>query len=276
MQPEDVPAAAQVACEALPVPAQFDDGGRIPWLERRTDYLRERDPAGAWVAEHDDEVIGMANAIVRDGVWGLSMLAVRPDRHARGAGKTLLHASLTHAKGTRGQLIMSSQDPKAMRIYARARFSLLPGVSLSGVLDRSAIPAGLKSRPTDDLEAIAPLGRLVRGAAYDPDDLALLASRGGDGPAAFTIEGRGFVLHERGRPNVLVADSDGIAGDLLWSALSCTPPGGSTDLDPVTGGQDWAVRIGLEAGLALTPSGPMFARGELGPLRPWLPSGTLL
>jgi hypothetical protein len=40
--------------------------------------------------------------------------------------------------------------------------------------------------------------------------------------------------------------------------------------------QEWAVRIGLAAGLALSLEGPVFTRGTLGPLRPWLPSGTLL
>ena len=275
MRPEDIPAAARVAYQALPVPeGSEEEDDRIPWLERRTSHLLERDPAGAWVAEQDGEIVGMANAIVRDGIWGLSLLAVRPDRHARGAGTTLLHASLTHGKGTRGQLIMSSQDPKAMRIYARARFDLLPSVSLSGIFDRTVIPGGLRARETEDLEAAAALGKLVRGGAYDPGDLALLLELAGSG--VFMIEGRGFVLHNAGRPNVLVADTAGVASDLLWSALSATPRGATIDISPLTAGQDWAIRIGLAGGLALTPDGPMFARGDLGPLRPWIPSGAIL
>ena len=274
MRPEDISVAARVAYEALPAPEGFGEEDRVPWFRRRTEHLLEHHPAGAWVAEDDGEIVGVANAIVRDGIWGLSMLAVRPDRHARGAGKTLLHAALTHAEGTRGQLIMSSQDPKAMRLYARARFDLLPAVALAGIVDRGAIPGRLRARETDDLEAVAALGTIVRGGAYDARDLALLMTLPGSG--VLTIEGRGFVLHQGGRPNVLVADTAGVATDLLWSALACTPAGATVDLDPVTGGQDWAVRAGLDAGLALTPSGPMFARGELGPLRPWLASGMLL
>jgi GNAT superfamily N-acetyltransferase len=274
LQPDDVPAAARVAFEALPVPDGFDHADRIPWLERRTGYLAERDPAGAWVAEEDGEIIGMTNAIVRDGIWGLSMMAVLPDRHARGTGTALLRAALTHAEGTRGQLIMSSQDPKAMRLYARAGFDLLPGISLAGVLDRTAIPAGLAARETEDLEAAAALGTMVRGGAYDPRDLALLLTLPASG--ALMIEGRGFVVHQGGRPNALVADSDDVATDLLWSALARTAPGGTVDVDPVTAGQDWAIRVGLDAGLAITPSGPLLKRGEFGPLRPWLASGTIL
>lgn len=274
LHPDDVPAAARVAFEALPVPEGFAHDDRIPWLERRTGYLAERDPAGAWVAEEGGEVIGMTNAIVRDGIWGLSMMAVLPDRHARGTGTQLLRAALTHAEGTRGQLIMSSQDPKAMRLYARAGFDLLPGVSLAGILDRSALPDGLAARETDDLEAAAALGAPVRGGAYDAQDLALLLTLPMSG--IFMVEGRGFALHQGGRPNLVVADSEAVATDLLWSALACTAPGGTVDIDPVTAGQDWAVRVGLDAGLALTPSGPMFKRGAFGPLRPWLASGTLL
>ena len=274
LHPDDVPAAARVAFEAMPVPENFSHDDRIPWLERRTGYLAERDPGGAWVAEDDGEIVGMTNAIVRDGIWGLSMMAVLPDLQARGTGTKLLRAALTHAEGTRGQLIMSSQNPKAMRLYARAGFDLLPGISLAGILDRSALPTGLAARETDDLEAAAALGTPVRGGAYDPRDLVLLLTLPDSG--IFMVEGRGVVLHQGGRPSLLVADSEEVATDLLWSALACTAPGGTVEIDPVTAGQDWAVRAGLDAGLALTPSGPMFTRGDLGPLRPWLASGTLL
>src|SRR5687768_10635216 len=37
------------------------------------------DPGGCWVAEHDGGLAGCALAILRDGLWGLSLLAVRPD-----------------------------------------------------------------------------------------------------------------------------------------------------------------------------------------------------
>ena len=47
-------------------------------------------------------------------------------------------------------------------------------------------------------------------------------------------------------------------------------------VDLMTSGQDWAVRTCLDARLALSADGPLFTRGELGPLRPWLPSGALL
>ena len=47
-------------------------------------------------------------------------------------------------------------------------------------------------------------------------------------------------------------------------------------IDFITQGNDWAVALALDAGLSLTPDGPTFVRGELGPLAPYLPSGAYL
>jgi GNAT superfamily N-acetyltransferase len=54
------------------------------------------DPGGAWVAERDGEVVGCALAIVREGVWGLSLLVVRPDAQSSGAGRELLARSFAY------------------------------------------------------------------------------------------------------------------------------------------------------------------------------------
>jgi len=77
-------------------------------------------------------------------------------------------------------------------------------------------------------------------------------------------------------PALLLARDDQTAADLLWSCLAEAPPGGSVDVDFIAAGQDWAIATVLEAGLALSPYGPLFTRGDLGPLRPFLPSGGFL
>ena len=270
----DVPAAAAVAEEALPIPPEFDDGGRTAWLRARTEHLLRTDPEGAFVAEDDGAVAGIALAVVRDGVWGLSLMAVRPQLHARGTGRRLLEATLGHAAAARGAIIASSTDPRAMRMYARAGFDLRPCVALAGLLDHDAAPAGLRARPSDDLEHAAALARPVRGGAYDARDLALLS--GGDERELLLVPDRGFAIHLRGSPIVLAAADDGTATDLLWSCFAAAPRGGTVHADFITAGQDWAVRTGLAAGLVLSPDGPLYTRGELGPLRPWLPSGAIL
>ena len=42
-------------------------------------------------------------------------------------------------------------------------------------------------------------------------------------------------------------------------------------VDFIAGGNDWAVQVALAAGLELSPEGPLFTRGELGPMAPYLP-----
>jgi len=272
----DVPAAAAVAGAALPVPPEFERPTDRAWRERRIAHLGATDPQGAWVAEDEGVVRGIALALVRDGIWGLSLLAVDPAHHARGTGTRLLEATLTHDPGVRAGIIASSTDPKAMRMYARAGFDLRPCVSAAGIADRAAIPAGLRSAPSDDLEAAAALGRDVRGGAYGPGDLAMILDAE-PGTEIKAVPGRGFVLHDAdGSPALLCARDDEAAADLLWSALAAGTRGASVHLDFLTAGQDWAIAVALEAGLALSPEGPLLTRGALGPLRPWLPSGSLL
>lgn len=271
--PDDAPAAAATAVAALPEAPDLP-GGRDAWTEARIAHLQRTDPGGAWVAEDEDGVAGVALALVRDGIWGLSLMAVRPALHGHGLGGRLLRAVLAHGDGGRGALIASSADPRAMRIYAGAGFALRPCVALAGMLDRAALPAGLRSAPSDDVEQAAALAAPVRGGAYDPADLELL--RDGPNRELLLMDGRGFAVHASGGPMVLAAADEAAATDLLWSCLGAGPPGGTLHVEFLTAGQDWAVRAGLAAGLALSPEGPLFTRGALGPLRPWLPSGTLL
>jgi Acetyltransferase (GNAT) family len=199
---------------------------------------------------------------------------MRPSHQARGAGTRLLEATLDHARDARGGLIVSSTDPRAMRAYARAGFDLRPCVTLAGLLERDAIPAGLRATPSDDVEQAAALATPVRGGAYDPADLQFYLDR--PGFALLLLDGRGFAIHRDGSPSVLAARDDDAATDLLWSCFAGAAHGGTVHVDFVTAGQDWAVRTGLAAGLVLSPEGPLFTRGALGPLRPWLPSGAIL
>jgi hypothetical protein len=143
-------------------------------------------------------------------------------------------------------------------------------MSLSGIVDRAVLPSGLRAGPTDDLEAAGAVGRAVRGAAYPPGDLRAMGGR------VLAIDGRGFAVLQEGGPSLLCAADEATAADLLWSSFAESAPGATLEVLFLTGGQDWAVRTGLAAGLLLSPEGPVFTRGELGPLRPWIPSGAFL
>jgi hypothetical protein len=76
---------------------------------------------------------------------------------------------------------------------------------------------------------------------------------------------------------MLVAGRDEDAATrALDAALATAGRGATVTVDFLTAGQDWAVRACLDAGLALSPDGPFFTGGDLGPLRPYIPSGAYL
>jgi GNAT superfamily N-acetyltransferase len=276
---EDIPSADLVAYEALwqSVPQQGESSeARAARGQSRVAHLLETDPGGAWVAADERRVVGVALALAREGLWGLSLLAVEPPRQGDGIGRRLLDMALGYADGARGAIILSSTDPRAMRRYARAGFELRPAVAAAGIVERDALPApdgAIREATAGDVALTEAASRAVRGATHAPDILHALAQGGG----RLLVHGdRGFVVHVDGSPRLLAACDEDAARALLWASLAASPPGTTVQVDFMTAGQDWAVAICLEAGLALSPDGPVFVRGEVGPLRPYLPSGAYL
>jgi hypothetical protein len=162
-----------------------------------------------------------------------------------------------------------------MRRYFRAGFSVRPALAAAGQVNRSRIPAGLRSRagdPEADGELLAAASRHVRSAAHNPDVAAMLATGG----ELVVCDDGGFAVHRDGSPVVVAAFDEDAARDLLWSCFAGATPGTSVHLDFITQGNDWAVAVALDMGLALSPDGPVFTRGDLGPLAPYLPSGAYL
>lgn len=268
MQPEDIPgvfALMDVAWGAPP--PEF-----LPGREHRVSRPLQSDPGGAWVTERGGDVVGAALAIVRDGVWGLSLLIVREDQHGTGTGRALFDRALEYGAGTRAGIILSSEHPAAMRLYATAGFDLHPCVSLAGHV-RTPPPAPPQVRDGDETDHgwIDEVSVAVRGARYAGDIPAMLAS----GLTLRCVEGRGFLL-ARGAEVKLAAATDEEAATWLLEDVLARAGGAKVDVDFLTSGQDWAIRTGLAAGLVLSPDGPLFVRGELGSLRPWIPSGAYL
>jgi GNAT superfamily N-acetyltransferase len=240
----------------------------------RIRHLVGTDPGGAWVAVDGDRVVGAALGIVREGIWGLSLLVVEPGAQSGGAGSALMRAALGHGAGTRGGIILASEDARALRLYARSGFDLRPAMDARGKL-RGPVERPATVRPgrwPQDRDLVDAVGRAVRGAGHGVDVPAWLAAES----ELLVHDGGGFAVHSGGGLRVLAAERDEPAADLLRAVLARVPEGEEVRCDFVTAGQDWAVEVLLEAGAELRPAGAIFTRGEVGPMRPYLPSGAYL
>ena len=249
-----------------------------PTDEQRAQFVRgmqrfiTEDPGGAWVATDDEGVVGMAEAIRRGGFWGLSMLFVHPRGQSQGVGRLLLDRTLEYADGADQRMIMTSEDPRALRRYALAGLRIHPAVKAGGTVDRAAIPRDLGGRhgSVDDLDLVAAVDQELLGRSRAADVEFVLAN-GGSLEIVDNGGKRGFAVFRNGHPNMLGATDDETAATLLWRILAAA--GDKTETYCLTAAQDWAVQVCLAARLPVSGGGPLFASGLEQLPGPWLPSG---
>jgi GNAT superfamily N-acetyltransferase len=230
----------------------------------------ERDGPGAWVAIREGAVVGMAEAIRRDGFWGLSMLFVRPEDQSRGVGRALLEATLGYAEGADIRMIQSSPDPRAMRRYAQVGLAMHPTAEISGSPERKSIPVGLPGRDGDagDLELVASVEAALGRSRTEDVAFGLEV---GDRLDVVDTDGRqGWVLWQPGRLLMLGASDEETAATLLWRYVAQT--GDEAVVFGLTAAQNWAFDVAHQARLSLRVDGAMFVAGVEVP-GPWIPSG---
>lgn len=280
--PADVDAARAAAYAALdelhpPDLSPQDAAIQIASATARVAHLQHTDPGGCWVAELDGEIIGAAVGLIREQVWGFSLFGLRSEYQGMGIGSRLYAPALQYGAGARGGIILSTSHPAAMRRYARSPgYRLIPTVRLSGSWDPRRAPATLRCRPGDldaDAETIAAASRHVRGASH-LRDLPILLDR--PGSRLLVVDGDGFACARDGSVTLLAARTQAAAADLLWGAITGGTRGGTAELGFVSGGNGWAIDVGLEAGLTIGTCGPIFVRGEPGALAPFVPNGAYL
>ncbi len=236
--------------------------------------LLDADPGGAWVAERDGAVAGVALALLREGLWGLSLLFVDPDAQGTGAGRELLARAHEYGNGARGQVILSSSDPRAMRAYARLGLELHPAIAATGVPRGVSAPAEVRDGGPGDLALTEAVDRAVRGAAHGGDILSMLQG----GHELLVAPERGYAML-RGRQIRLVGafDDDGARTVLRAALARVAGRGESAHLEFLTVRQHWAIDVCLEARLDLQADcGCVFMSGDVGPFTPYIPSGAYL
>jgi GNAT superfamily N-acetyltransferase len=270
LEPADLDGATALSAAAFGV--DISDPELAESWRTRIAHPLATDPGGCFIAERDDRLVGVAQALRREGLWCLSLLTVDPGLQSAGAGGALLERAMDYGADADVGLIISSSDPRALRLYGLAGFQLRPAFEARGAIDRTALPPAdpaVHEGGEADLESLAAISREIRGAPHTQDlEYALRAGcrlvRLGDRGFAVAMPGRGVWL--------LVARDDAAAASLLWAALALFADAERAAVRWITAEQGWAIEIVLRAGLQLAPYGALCVRGRPVPLRPYLPS----
>ena len=166
-----------------------------------------------------DRIVALAQAIRREGIWILSLLAVDPAAQGLGVGRALMDAALAYPQPGQGGLIISSNHPRAIALYGRAGFALQPSLKASGPIDLAAMPRNLPDviDAAGDLDRLASISRAVRGASHTRE-LRLVAARGA---RILRLDDRGYAVALPGLGVwMLAAHDEDAATALLWHALA--------------------------------------------------------
>ena len=286
MTRDDVPAAERLSAEAFseldrqvlprsaPEPQPRPPARASDWLER-TRHLLDTDPGGCWVADDGSGMVGFATSAVRDKTWILATYAVRPHLQTRGIGKQLLEAALHHGRGCLRGMLSSSADPRAVRRYRLAGFSLHPQMYLQGTVDRSAIPVDpgrVREGTPGDTDLLESLDRQARGASHGADHAymqgrwRLLVTDTTTGSGYASVDSTGALA-------LLAASNRTAATRLLWTVLADGPA--RAVVPHVTAANEWAVDVAMAARLEVHTRGYLALRG-MAPPAPYVHHGALL
>jgi GNAT superfamily N-acetyltransferase len=247
-----------------------------------TRHLARSDPGGCWLIEDETAgplgagPVGVVLSTRREGTWGLSLLAVVPGAQGKGVGKALLARALVHGRACLRGIICGSRHPVAARTYRRAGFTLHPTMRLTGPVDRAGLrpPDGAvhegTARHRDLLDS---LDRRTRGGAHGADHEELL--RHHRLLVVDDLAGSGYCYLRGGSVELIAATSRRLASRLLTAALLSVPEGETARVDRLTAEQDWALDVGIAAGLEITNAGYVCLRGMRPPM-PYIPSGIFL
>ena len=237
----------------------------------RARHLIATDPGGCWVAERGDELLGVVISFVREKMWLLASYAVVPEAQGLGLGKALLAPALEHGRGCLRGMFNASSDPKALRRYHAAGFTLHPQMFLRGAPDRSRIPVvtHVREGSASDIDLMDSVDRQTRGAAHGPDHELLL--RQFRLVVSETSSAQGYAYVDGGTA-LLAATDRRTATRLLWEAVAS---GDEVTIGHVTAENAWAVDVGMEARLELHQEGYQALRRMRSP-RPYLSHGALM
>ncbi len=240
------------------------------WVAR-VRHLLATDPGGSWVAERDGELLGIVVSFVREKMWLLASYAVVPGSQGLGLGKAVLAPALDHGRGCLRGMLNASSDPKALRRYHAAGFTLHPQMFVRGTPDRTQIPVleKLREGTETDFDLMDSIDRRTRGAAHGVDHQLLI--RQFRLVVSETSSAQGYAYLDDGV--VLLAATDRrTASRLMWEAIASSD---DVMVGHITPENSWAVDVGLAARLELHQEGYLGLR-NMKPPKPYLSHGALM
>jgi len=234
------------------------------WL-RRGRHILTTDPGGCWVAEDETGMLGFATSLTRELMWILGTYAVRPGLQGQGIGKQLLEAASTHSQSCLRAMLSASVDPRAVRRYRQAGFSLHPQMYLTGSVDRGELPVVQKMREgsVGDIDLMNSVDRQARSAAHLSDHEVLVELY--RLTVTDSTTGSGYVYSDGTGVALLAATNRRTAQRLLWEGLAGSRPDEPFEIGHVTAANEWAVDVGMAARLDLYTSGYLALRGMAPP-----------
>ena len=237
----------------------------------RTQHLIGTDPGGCWVAERDDEVLGVVVSFVREKMWLLASYAVVPQRRGSASARPCSCRRSSTGADACGRCSTRPAIPKALRRYHAAGFRLYPQMFLRGTPDRSQIPVVERVREgtENDIDLMDSVDRQTRGAAHGVDHRLLIQQS-----RLVVSESRsaqGYAYLDDGVA-LLAATDRRTASRLMWEAIASSEDVLIGHITPENG---WAVDVGLAARLELDQEGYQALR-HMRPPKPYLPHGALM
>ena len=244
--------------------------GRQPWPAPPPtafpQFCLVQDPAGLWVAEDGDTIVGFGFSWMTERFWFLSQLFVRPETQARGIGQALLAKTLMQAErnsAANRALITPAYNIASTGLY------LKNGLYPREPLYRMAAPAQAVAQDLADtgydITPIAPrpesgewragewIGRIdqeLLGLCRDLHHQFLL---GGFAARAVRIEHAGSTagyayISAQGHVGPLAIAPDADAKAVVTTALRCALEGGAKQVSMIVPGR---AEIVMQAALAL-------------------------
>ncbi|MFP8962632.1 GNAT family N-acetyltransferase [Streptomyces nanhaiensis] len=239
-------------------------------------HLARTDPGGCWLAEDAaGRPVGVVLSARREGTWGLSLLAVLPEARGRGVGGALLKRALEYGRGCLRGIALVPPHPVAARVCRRAGLELHPATCLTGEVSTASLAApdgAVAEGGPGDRDLMDSVDRRLRGGAHGPDHEEL--PRHARLLVTDDFAGSGYCYLTEGpevRVELLGATSRRLATRLLTAALGVAGEGRRVRIEGLTAEQQWALDVGLAAGLEPGTAGWVGLRG-MRPPSPYVPS----